>query len=369
MPNKDGIQMDEKQIDATVMNEKQTDVTRTAGTLTDGTLTDGTLTDGTRTTENGVNGNELTGTPAGEAGLSGKSPKTGFAGVLILFLKGIVVGLANIIPGVSGGTIAVVTGIFDPLIEALNTLFKKFVKNLKFLLPVLLGIAVGVVAFSKLIGFTLERFPFQTGMFFVGLVIGSVPLILKKAGEGGAFRGVYLIPFVICCAAVAALAVVQTYFTPGSAAVAAGQLPEPGFGMVVKLFLGGVVSAGAMVVPGVSGSLVLMLLGLYDDMLAIISGLTHLSDMSTVLRAALCALPLGIGIIVGIFTIARIISLLFKKFRKGTYYGILGLLAGSVMALLINLRLTSIAYTVPGVLVAVIILAAGIAASYFTSKL
>ena len=300
---------------------------------------------------------------------SGNNAKRGIVEALILFIKGIVVGVANIIPGVSGGTIAVVTGIFDPLIEAINTLFKKFKKNLKFLLPVGLGLVVGIVAFSKLIGLSLEKFPLQTGLFFAGLVIGSVPLILRKAGAGSKFKYIYLVPFALCAAAVVALAVFQTYFSPEAGSVAAGELPKLTFGMILKLFFGGMLSAGAMVVPGVSGSLVMMLIGIYDDVLAMISGLVSFSDMHKVLAAALCAIPLGLGIIAGIFTIAKIISFLFKKFRTGTYYGILGLLCGSVLALLISLRQYSIAFTVPGILVAVLTLCAGIAIAFFSSRL
>ncbi|MBO5076175.1 MAG: DUF368 domain-containing protein [Clostridia bacterium] len=308
---------------------------------------------------------EFTAEPAAEP----KKKRSGLVEALILFVKGIVVGVANIIPGVSGGTIAVVTGIFDPLIEAINTLFKKFVKNLKFLIPVGLGLVAGVVAFSKLIGFALAKFPLQTGLFFVGLVIGSVPLILKKANSDSKYRNLYLIPFVICALAVVALAIVQTYFTQGTDQVVAGGLPTLSVGMILKLFIGGVVSAGAMVVPGVSGSLVLLLLGLYDDMLAIISGLTSFHEPGTMLKAALCALPLGLGIIAGIFTIAKIIQLLFKKFKSGTYYGILGLLAGSILALLISLNLPALSIGFAGIIIGLVTLAAGIAASYFSSKI
>jgi len=297
--------------------------------------------------------------------ISGKHGK--FLSALILFFKGIIVGVANIIPGVSGGTVAVITGVFDPIIEALNTLFKKFVRNLKFIIPVGLGAVLGVVGFSKLVGYSLEKFPLQTGFFFVGLVLGSVPLIYASVRKSGKFRYGYLIPFVICALAVVALAVTQTYFVPED--TAAGMLPELSFTVFIKYFFGGMLSAGAMVVPGVSGSLVMMLLGIYDDMLAMISGITSFGDKELMLRALLCIIPMALGIIAGIFTIAKIIGWLFKKFRTGTYYGILGLLAGSVLALLISLRMTAMVITLPGALIAVVTLAAGIAVSYFTSKL
>ena len=297
--------------------------------------------------------------------ISGKHGK--LLSALILFFKGVIVGVANIIPGVSGGTIAVITGVFDPIIEALNTLFKKFVRNLKFIIPLGLGAVIGVIGFSKLVGYSLEHFPLQTGFFFIGLVLGSVPLIYASLSQSGKFRGGYLIPFALCALAVVALAVTQTYFVPEDQA--AGTLPDMSFIVFIKYFFGGMLSAGAMVVPGVSGSLVMMLLGLYDDVLAMISGITSFGDKALMLRAFLCIIPMALGIIAGIFTIAKIIGWLFKKYRTGTYYGILGLLAGSVLALLINLRLTALAVSVPGVIVAAVALAAGTALSYFTSKL
>ena len=317
---------------------------------------------------------------------SGK--KNGFSAVLILFVKGIVVGIANIIPGVSGGTIAVVTGIFDRLIEAINTLFKKFLQNMKFLLPVGLGLVAGVIAFSKIIKASLANFPLQTGLFFAGLVLGSVPLILKKAydsksrtdiekaagetdtdGKGSPFKMIYLVPFAVCAAVVIALAVVQTYVIGSSRDVAASDLPVLTFGKIVQLFVGGFVSAGAMVVPGVSGSLVMMLIGIYGDVLSMISGLVSFSDMHKVLSAALCAVPMALGVIAGIFTIAKIIGFLFKRFTKGTYFGILGLLCGSVLALLICLRQYNISFTAVAIITAVLCMAAGTAISYFASKL
>lgn len=106
---------------------------------------------------------------------------------LNLFLKGIFIGIANIIPGVSGGTIAVVLRVFDQLIDAINNFFKTPKKHFKFILFLGLGAAFGIIIFSKLISFLLYTYSFPTSMFFVGLVVGSVPLIYsnvkKKSGS------------------------------------------------------------------------------------------------------------------------------------------------------------------------------------------
>ena len=100
---------------------------------------------------------------------------------LNLFLKGIFVGIANIIPGVSGGTIAVVLRIFDQMIDAINNFFKNPKKHIKFLIPLFLGAVFGIVLFSKLLEFCLAKESLPTSLFFVGLVVGSIPLIYTQA--------------------------------------------------------------------------------------------------------------------------------------------------------------------------------------------
>ena len=102
---------------------------------------------------------------------------------IMLFFKGIMIGVANIIPGVSGGTIAVIVGVFDRLLAALNTLFKKFKDNLKFLIPLGIGAVAGILALSRLMEYCLVKFEIQTNFFFVGLVIGSIPLIYNKVSD------------------------------------------------------------------------------------------------------------------------------------------------------------------------------------------
>lgn len=208
---------------------------------------------------------------------------------LLLFLKGIVVGAANIIPGVSGGTIAVIMGIFDRLIEALNTLFKKFKENMLFLIPVGLGAAVGIVGLSRVINWSLTNYEVQTNFFFVGLVAGSIPLIYKRAVSKRSFKPIYIIPFLVGAACVVGMA----FITPAASGEAAIQSLT--FGNFFQMLGCGAIAAAAMVVPGISGSLVMVLLGLYSSVTLAIEKATTFSSFDTMLEGGLVLIPSGLG--------------------------------------------------------------------------
>ena len=138
--------------------------------------------------------------------------------IIRILCIGIVVGMANVIPGVSGGTLAVVFNVYDQFINAITFNLKAIWKNKKFVFPILGGMALGVLIFSKIISFLYTNFPFQTNCFFTGLIIGSIPLLfslMKNGGEkkvekfeGGASR---IISLVICAAAGFTLLLIFNY--------------------------------------------------------------------------------------------------------------------------------------------------------------
>lgn len=285
---------------------------------------------------------------------------------IFLFLKGILIGVANVIPGVSGGTIAVITGVFDRMIEAINTLFKQFKKNIKFLLPLGLGAVVGILALSKVMDFCLSNYGIQTNFFFVGLVIGSIPLIFRKTRESGKIKLYHAVPFVLAMAAVVALAVVNTY---GAGAGETGSsLPAMHVGNFFFYFFGGMLGAAAMVVPGISGSLVMVLIGLYDNVIGTISGLMEFGNPDLMLRAVVSAVPIGLGIVFGIFTIAKLIELMMRKFKTATYSGITGLLAGSMVALLISMKLTTLSIGIGAIAVSALTCIIGFFTAFFLGR-
>lgn len=281
---------------------------------------------------------------------------------VLLFLKGIVVGAANIIPGVSGGTIAVIMGIFDRLIEALNTLFKKFKENLLFLLPVGLGAAVGIVGLSRVINWALSNYEVQTNFFFVGLVAGSIPLIYKRAVSKSSFKPIYIIPFLIGAACVIGMA----FITPSGGGEAAIQTLT--FGNFFKMLGGGAIAAAAMVVPGISGSLVMVLLGMYSSVTLAIEKATTFGNFDTMLEGGLVLVPLAIGVLIGIFTIAKIIEIVMKKYFTGTYFGIFGLMIGSLGALLINMDIIHQQFNASVILGSLITTAAGFFTAFYLGR-
>lgn len=287
---------------------------------------------------------------------------------IMLFLKGIMVGIANIIPGVSGGTIAVIVGVFDRMLEALNTIFKKFKENMKFLIPLGLGAVFGILALSRIMEYCLVKFELPTNFFFVGLVIGSVPLIYKKVDDNiTKVKPVYIIPFLIGAGSVIALSIVQTFFV-NTEATATAAIPEMSVSTVVMFLLYGVIASVAMVIPGISGSLVMVLLGAYDKVIAAINGLTSFGDTQTMIDSFLVLLPFGIGIIVGVFSVAKVFALLLKKFPGATYVAILGLMVGSCVALLINMELYTLSPSIIIILVSALTAVAGFFTSFFLGR-
>lgn len=241
--------------------------------------------------------------------------------MITLFIKGIFIGVANIIPGVSGGTIAVVLRVFDELIEAVNNIFKDFKKYLPFLLPLGAGAVLGIFLFSKLISFCLTNYSFATNLFFVGLVVGSVPLIYKKAVTQKVKPYYYLISLA-ACALVIGISLIRTPESAEAVTVINASL-------MLKMLAGGTIASAAMVIPGISGSFVMVLMGMYGIILHAIANLTN-----DFVSSCLILVPAGIGIIIGILLISKVISILLDKAFSVTYFSILGLILGSIFAIL-----------------------------------
>ncbi len=246
--------------------------------------------------------------------------------ILVRIVKGFFFGIANIIPGVSGGTLAMTLGVYEELIQAISHFFRDFKKNLQFLVPFLGGAVLSILLMSKLISWCLENYPFPTTLFFVGLILGGIPLIAKKV-RGNKIRPIQIILFCLTFG----LIMLMTFSFPRETAI---DLADPTLVMYLLLFLVGVIAAATMVIPGISGSFVLMLLGFYQPIVDTVSSLTRFSQLGHNLAILV---PFGIGIIVGIVLVAKLIEWLFHKFEQETYYAILGFVIASVVALVVTL--------------------------------
>lgn len=246
-------------------------------------------------------------------------------------LQGMVVGIANIIPGVSGGTMMVAMGLYDKLIHAITHLKSEFKNSMKLLIPIFLGAAIAIVALSRLFEFLLGNYPIPTNFAFCGLIAGSLPFIFKKV-KGHAVTIGKIIPFLIFFAIVILMAVMGE--TSGNDADVSLNLVN-----LVKLLLVGIIAAATMVVPGVSGSMMLMLLGYYDTILRTINKLIDALiafDMEALLVQCGVLVPFGIGVVLGIFLIAKLIEFIFSRAEIHAYYAIIGLIIASPVAILLK---------------------------------
>ena len=245
-------------------------------------------------------------------------------------LKGIVIGLANVIPGVSGGTMMVSMGIYDKLIHCITHLFSEFKKSLRFLVPIFIGIGIAAVVVPFGIEFLFANYPFQTNLLFIGLIIGGLPAVWKKV-KGSSVRVGHIIACILFFALVAGLALVGE--TEGNAADLSFSLIS-----VIKLFGVGIVASETMVFPGVSGSMMLLLMGYYHPILETITNFIKAAlafDMNGILAGMGVLIPFGIGVVVGIFAIAKLIEIIFVKFPLYAYWAIIGLIISSPVAILV----------------------------------
>lgn len=267
-------------------------------------------------------------------------------------LKGMVIGIANIIPGVSGGTMMVAMGIYDKLIHCITHLFSEFKKSVLFLLPIAVGMLIAIAGSSFGLSWLFENFPIQTNLLFVGLILGGLPAICKKVKGNKVKIGHVL-------AGILFFALVVVFAAMGESEGAAADLSF-GIGNVLKLFGVGIIASATMVIPGVSGSMVLMLMGFYHPVLnAIKDFFTSLAafDMQGILKGCGILIPFGIGIVAGIFAIAKLVELIFEKFPLYAYWAIIGLIVSSPVA--IFLMGTFPAVTVLSVITGVLALAVG----------
>lgn len=228
------------------------------------------------------------------------------------FLKGVAISISQIVPGVSGGTIAMILGVYDKLLHAVNNILNDFKNQYKILLQVFLGAIVGIFLFSNIVKRLFENYPIQIGYLFIGIILGGAPLMFKKATVKGFDKKniVFLLIGII---------VVLMMGSPSNDS--SSIITELTLLRFVWLFLGGIVVAIALILPGISGSFMLYILGLYN------TTLTAVSDLNI-----LILIPIALGGVIGTLLTARIIEKLLIKYPEQTYILIFGFILGSVFA-------------------------------------
>ncbi|WP_271397464.1 DUF368 domain-containing protein [Salinicoccus roseus] len=249
--------------------------------------------------------------------------------------KGFLMGICELIPGVSSGTMALLLGIYDQFLGAISKIVSKhYRKAILFLLPLVVGMAIAIITLTSLIEYLLENHVVPTHWFFIGLVLGVVPMMLRISNYKVEFRGShYLLIFI----AVSALFVMGMNRGEEQAIndIAIN------FPLLIKMFVSGVLASMTMLLPGISGSLVLLILGSYST---VIYAVNELKNLNLGILPVLIAV--GSGIVLGLLVASRIIQYLLRHYTYLTYALILGLVIGSVFAIYPGLPDTALSWTV-----------------------
>lgn len=228
------------------------------------------------------------------------------------------------IPGVSGGTLAVVFNIYDRLINVITLNVKKILSEWKFILPLVVGMGLGIILFSKAITFLFENYPVQTNWFFIGIILGSIPMIAKRlmAASKASSSDARKIPVSAIVCGVLALAVMAIMTYANVAESGAPIQTELTPLLAVKLFIGLACATIAMIIPGISGSFLMLVVGVYSTVIAAIS------DFNIPLL-----IPAVIGGVVGLLGGAKLVRFLMVRVPAQTYGAIMGLVLGSILVI------------------------------------
>ncbi len=234
---------------------------------------------------------------------------------IVDYLKGILIGSGAILPGISSGVFCVIFGIYEKLVDSVLNLFHDFKKNFIFLLPIGLGGITGVLLVGKLLNFLFTSYPMPTKFCFIGLILGSIPILCKKANQGKGFRLHYLI-FLLAAFFLGVLSIQLEEILPSFININVSN------GYFFYLVLAGFVMSIGIVMPGVSSSVILMALGVYS---------TYLNAIATVNLSIL--VPMGIGLVIGAILFLKVIQFLLLHYYTQTFYMIIGFVIGSVLIL------------------------------------
>ncbi len=228
-------------------------------------------------------------------------------------LKGILIGMCFPIPGVSGGTVVVLVHAYQQLIEFLSFKKEKIKEHWKLILMLGIGTAIGVFAFSNLISQLMVSHTLYLGWGFIGLIIGGLPFLVRHSGAQK-FQLSYVLSFLSGAGIIVALSFIQSPIN-----VIETTLSLTTF---IKLFFASIIGAFVMIIPGASGSLILLILGQYQTII------TAISDLNIVML-----IPVALGCLVGILLGARFIWRIFKRFKIQANWAVIGFVSASIIVI------------------------------------
>ena len=233
---------------------------------------------------------------------------------LVNCLKGIMIGSGAILPGISSGVLCIIFGIYEKLLDSILNFFKDVKNNIRFLFPIIIGIAIGVLVFSNFLNYFLINFPLQTKSIFIGLILGSIPSLIKETSKKTNFKPIFLL-YTFFAFLVAIFLVYLENVIPNTST-------NLNFSFLYLISAGFVMSIG-IIVPGISSTIILMLMGVYN---------IYLSSISSLYFPIL--IPIAIGLILGCLLFMKLTNYLLNNFYEKTFYSIIGFSLGSVLVLM-----------------------------------
>lgn len=236
--------------------------------------------------------------------------RSGVGEIIMRLIHGSIIGLGAVLPGISGGVLCVVFGVYKPIMELLSHPFKAIKKYAKLLIPIVIGIGIGFLAISKLLGFLLNKYPDPSVCLFVGLIAGMLPSLFREAGEKGRSKGSFIslgICFVVVLALLLGLNAIHVTIVPN-------------FGWY--LFCGFCIAL-SVIAPGMSFSTLLMPLGLYTPL---VEGIGNL-DFSVLI-------PAGIGALITVILLAKAIDSLMNRHYSIVFHGIIGIVIAATIVII-----------------------------------
>ncbi len=269
--------------------------------------------------------------------------------VIKLIGIGIVLGVSNVIPGVSGGTMAVVFGIYDKLISVITINLKKIFSMWKFWLPLAVGVGIGILGFSTILVSLFENYPIPTNWFFIGLIAGSLPLIISKIKSSCVDAQYPPLSVVTAMLIALALMIVMDILQGESFSQDIHVTLSPT--LFAFLLASGFLAAVAMIIPGISGSFLLLAIGSYTTVI------TAVSQVNIPLL-----LPVAVGVPLGLLGGAKLIRILLEKAPSQTYGAILGLVAGSIVVIYPGIQMNI------ELIFSILTLGIGFSLAYFSSR-
>ena len=228
-------------------------------------------------------------------------------------LKGIGIGAGAILPGVSSGILCVIFGIYEKLLDSILNFFKDIKNNFSFLFPIMLGSFIVILLFSNILNSLFYSFPLETKSIFIGLILGSIPSLLRDINKKSGFKLHYLLYSLLAFC----IGLFSVFLENNMTFINTHNISS------LYLFLAGFVMSIGVVVPGVSSTIILMIFGVYS---------TYLASVSALYLPVL--VPMGLGLILGGIIFMKITKYLLENFHVQTFYTIIGFTFGSIFVLL-----------------------------------